>query len=134
MSDLKKKVLADLVFGLLIVAFVLFMYRNEGHSLLHLLLDGFTAAGVLIGGLGGLKFVRNQGAFDVMSYGVSNTLHTTLPFLKSQDRLDDQEESFSDYRKRKSAARKPAWDMLITGGIFLAIALVLLVIYLATES
>ena len=135
MSETRKKVLIDLISGLLIVAFLVYINRNEGFSIVHLLHNGTFAAGVLLLGLGGLKQMRNKGIFDVIGYGFGTAMHNFLPWTRSeQNRLEGREERFEDYQERKQAERKAAADLLISGGIYMALSVALLVIYLLTEG
>ncbi len=134
MKDSKKKILVNFIAGLIMVATVVVINWEREFSWVHKLCDGCFVAGVLLAGMGGLRFARNKGTFDVMSYSVSSVLHTTFSFLRPQNQLGDREESFLDWRDRKQAARKPAGDLLIPGGVFLAVAVVLLIVYVLTEG
>lgn len=134
MKDLQKGLLIDTIMGFVMTAGVVALNWSTGHSFVHLLCDGFSAAGVLLAGMGGLKLVRNKGAFDMMAYGVTSVLHTAIPWTKSTNQLEGREESFADYQARKTEARKPAADLLISGAFFLVLAFIMLAIYMATEG
>ncbi len=128
------KVLVNVIVGAIVAAAVIALNWERELSWSHRLCDGCLTAGTLLAGVGGLKFIRNQGAFDVMGYSMATAIHGWLPMLRPQNQLGDREEPFEDYRERKQAQRKPAADLLISGGIYMALAVVLLVIYLLTRE
>lgn len=150
MSERKKGVLTVLIAGLLLVLVVIFtkwpvekvtqvvdgVEKTQWSwypeiSIFHKLCDGFFVAGVLIFGVGALKFFRNKGTFDVLSYGVSSLVYTAIPMLDKRE-PEQRNEDFYGYTQRKREERKPASELLIAGGVYLALALVMLVLYSVT--
>lgn len=131
MSDSSKSFLANVVTGLVVAIFVFALGMSREHSILRGLCDGFFVASVLLLGFGGIKYVRNKGAFDVAGYGLKSALHMNLPWLKSNSPLEHRDEEFQDYRERKEKSRKSAAPELKAGAIYLALSLISLVIYMA---
>ena len=56
-----------------------FLYRDQGYGLLRQLCDGCFVAAVLLLGAGVLRYVTNQGAFDVLGYGLQSVFHLHVP-------------------------------------------------------
>ena len=55
---------------------------------------------VIGAGCGGLAFVRNQGFFDIMSYGIKTVFHIHLPWTAPRT-PEEGKESFVEYKERK---------------------------------
>lgn len=120
--------------GAVIATAVAILGWTRGHSLLRVLCDGCFVAAVMLLGSGGLKFARNQGTFDMMTYSLKSVFHLHYPFSKMNSPLEEREEDFMDYKERKRAARKPASELLWSGLAYLAASAVFLVIYLLTAG
>lgn len=149
MSKKKKSTLIFLVIGLVIAIAVAIIRGPIGmvtetidgvevthwswNSVFHKFCDGFFVSGMLLFGLGGLKFFRNQGMFDMLSYGVSYVLYVTFPSLNDRRPIEQRNEDYYGYTQRKQEERKPAGDMLIAGAIHLAVAVLLYVLYALTR-
>lgn len=126
MTEFRKKLLANLISGLLIAVIVIFFRYDAEKGLIHQLCDGCFVAGVMLLGFGGLKFARNAGTFDMMAYGIDSALRVTLPWVMKEKKDAD----FVAYKERKQETRKPAKPEVVSGLIFLALSLVLLILYL----
>lgn len=134
MSDRKKGVLIYLAIGLVIAIAVVAMEWSSDVSLAFLLCDGCFVAGVLVMGMGGLKFFRNQGVFDAMAYSIAYVFYTAFPGAKPRRADGVEKEKLYEYKERKRAERKPAAELLIAGAVYLGLAAIALVIYLLTEN
>jgi len=130
MEDRRKAFIIDLVFGAVIVAFVAIVTAKRQHSLVHLLSDGCFTAAVLLLGTGGLKFVRNEGMFDIFSYSMKSVFTIHFPSSKMNSPLQEKKESFVDYKERKKQTRKPPHDLLWAGLVYFALTVVLIAVYL----
>ena len=126
----KKKFLVNMIIGLVIAAVVFFLYWGDDRAILHRFCDGCFVAGVVLMGMGGLKVARTAGTFDIMSYGIAEAVHMTLPWLRTEKKDAD----FAAYKERKREERKPSGDLLAAGGIYLALAAIFLVLYLLFAS
>jgi len=128
MTNQKKGFLIYLALGgaIAIAVIVLNLIRYD-YAVTHLLCDGFFVAAVVLLGMGGLKYTRNQGMFDMLSYSLSTTFTLHYPFTKMNSPLEERQESFLDYKERKRTKRKPAADLLWSGLVYLVLALLLLV-------
>lgn len=150
MSERKKGILINFVLGLILAVVVIFIKWPVEKtteivdgvekscwswypeiSLFHKLSDGFFVSGVLIFGIGALKFFRNKGTFDILSYGVSSVIYTAIPMLDRR-KPERRNEDFYGYTQRKQEERKPASELLIAGGVYLALAALMLVLYSIT--
>lgn len=125
---MKKKVIINLVVGLVMAVVVFFLNWETDRTLFHRLCDSCFVAGVMLMGVGGLKWARNAGAFDMMSYGLSSALDMTFPWIKREHKDAD----FVAYKERKQEERKPASDLLIAGAVYLALAVIFLILYQLT--
>lgn len=128
MTNLKKGIIIHLVLGLAIVIGVIVLNWQYEYHWTHLLCDGFFVAAVVLLGFGGLKFTRNQGMFDMLTYSVSSVFQIHYPFSKMDSPLQDRQESFLDYKERKRAKRKSAAELLWSGLVYLVLALIFLVV------
>ena len=130
MNEKQKGILIHLCVGAVIAGAVMILGLSRGHSVLRILCDGCFVAAVMLLGSGGLKFARNQGAFDMMAYGVKTAFHLHYPFSKMNSPLDEREEDFVAYKERKRAQRKSSAEILWAGLVYLVASVVFLVIYL----
>ena len=116
--------------GAVIATAVAILGWTRGHSVLRLLCDGCFVAAVVLLGSGGLKFARNQGTFDMMTYSLKSVFHLHYPFSKMNSPLEEREEDFVDYKERKRVTRKSSAELLWAGLFYLIAAVLFLVIYL----
>lgn len=129
MDEKRKSVLVCLIIGAAICALVMAInWQFEQHILRRLSDCTFVAAVVLLGS-GGLKFARNQGTFDIMSYGLKSAFQIHFPFSKMDKPLSARQESFADYKERKRQKRKGASDLLWSGLVYLVLAILFTVLY-----
>ena len=130
MSEKQKGILIHIGAGAVIAVAVAVLGWYRGHSALRMLCDGCFVAAVVLLGSGGLKFARNQGTFDMMTYSMKAVFHLHYPFSKMNSPLEEREEDFIDYKQRKQSKRKSSAELLWAGLGYLAAAVVFLVIYL----
>ena len=124
MKEKWKGFLIALAVGAVFVLGAVFLNRDTGKEPLRIACDAFTLAAVLLLGFAGLVWSRNEGTFDMVSYGV------TRSFKYRYRKMDKAyKESFYDYRKRTHEERKPATGCLWAGLVYLAVALVLMLIF-----
>lgn len=129
MSEKIKKLIPYFAAGVVIFVVVIVLNRDQDYTLIHRLCDGFFVAGALLLGMGGLKFCRNQGAFDMISYGVVSTFHNHFPGAKMDSPLQEREDYVS-YAERKRAERKSPKEFFVVGSAFMIPAVILLVVYM----
>ena len=121
-----KKYLITFVIGLLI-AFLVIIFKDtfsltDKKEILRNLIDGFFVSSVIIGGLGLLVFVSNEGAFDMISFGLLSFFSMFKP--KSERKY----ESYFDYKQSKAKEKIQSGFILYVGLILFAITLILLFI------
>ena len=88
------------------------------------LADAFQIPSVIMLMVGVLVWVANQGTFDMISYGLNRAKGSLLPFLGQSD------ETFYDYKVRKSAKRITGYSFLfISGGIYLIPGIIFNILY-----
>lgn len=97
---------------------------NSGKETVRIFCDAFTLAAVMLLGFAGLVWSRNEGTFDMLNYGVSRSFK-----YRYKKRDEKYKESFYDYKKRKREDRTPAWGSLWAGLVYLAIALILMLVF-----
>ena len=125
MTDRQKGFLMFLILGAGMAAAVIALNWGQDYSWSHRLCDGFFTAAVLLLGFGGLKYARNKGTFDVMSYGMISAFHLHFPGAKGIR----GEEDFVTYRERKQAERKSPAEILMAGLVYLVLAFLMLLVY-----
>lgn len=129
MNEKFKSFLGDLALGALVAAAVTWLNVTRGYSFLHCLCDGFFVSAVLLLGLGGLRGVRNKGAFDIAGYGLNTAVRIAFPFLHGKEDADVYE-----YSQRKAEKRKGAGGLLAAGTVYLVLSIIVLAMYYAVRS
>jgi hypothetical protein len=86
--------------------------------------DGFIVSGFLVVGAGGLVWLSNEGAFDMIKYGVSSAFTTKFSDPKHRKFKD-----FYEYREARSKNKAKFIHLLIVGASYFFIGLVFFVVY-----
>lgn len=129
MKERTKGILVTLVVGAGIAAAVMALNWSRDVGFLQKLCDGLFVAAVMLLGSGGLKFFRNQGVFDMMSFGIAQTYYTMFPSAKMNLPEERQKEDLYEYQQRKRKERKSPAELLIAGAVFLALSLIAFGLY-----
>ena len=97
-------------------------------AIMKILSDCFTLPGVLLVGIALLGWVSSKGTFDIFGYSINGL----LGLFKKESYY--KQESYYDYRVRKSESRKPFnVPMLLVGLAFLLLGLLMTVAFLIME-
>ena len=119
-----RKYLITLIAGLAAVAAIVWVKdifaQTEPAAVCHILCDAFFVVGWVTFAAGALVFTSNEGAFDMLSYGMSSFLD--LFREKSRKKFH----TYFDYKQSKAEKKFSFGFLLICGLLFLAISLVLL--------
>ena len=97
--------------------------QTEPVQIFHILCDGFFAVGVVITSAGLLVFSANEGAFDVLVYGISTFLGM---FRKNYER---KYETLYDYKESRSGKKNKFGFLLVCGVVFIVISLIMYALY-----
>ena len=97
--------------------------QSEPVMIFHILSDSFIVPGVLLSGFGLLIFVSNEGAFDILTYGV----RSFLGFFKKNPKREY--ETFYDYKVSRASKKLRFGTVLVCGLFFLLIAVIMYYIY-----
>ena len=124
MSGKIREFLILLAVGAAIAAAVFALNLRREYGALRSLCDGLFVAAVLLLGVGGIKAARNKGTFDVAGFGLRHVVDMTVPAFRREEREDLQQ-----YRERKALERKSSAGLLLAGGVYLAMAVIALVVY-----
>lgn len=92
-------------------------------NILHILCDGFFIVGVVMSGAGLLIFTSNEGAFDMMVYGVKSFIDL---FRKTKLNKYD---TYYDYTVSRASKKVKFGFLLICGLCFLAVSVLLYYLY-----
>ena len=128
MTERAKSILKSVIFAVAVGALVFFTNPQGSGDLFRRICDAFFTPGALLLGSAGLTWCRNQGAFDLLAYGVTSVFHTHVPGA-SIGHARDEKEDFITYRDRKAASRKPPFGTLWVGLALTVLSVVLVVIY-----
>lgn len=91
--------------------------------------DCFIIPGVLLAGVGAISWAGREGLFDMLAYGGKTFLG-----LFSRSVASGLPKSYYEYRQQKnSQGRRWLWRVLLVGGIFLAVGLLVFLFYAVTE-
>ena len=122
-----KKYLITTVVGLLAVGAIIWskdlFAQTAPVTVFHILCDAFFAVGVVISAAGVLIFSSNEGTFDIFAYG----FNAFADMFRKQSRK--QYHTFYDYKESRADVKIPFAFLLIVGGAFIAISLVMLYFY-----
>ena len=130
MSIKRKDLIANAIAGLLIAMFCFFNTADRGFTVLRRLCDGSFVAGVMIFGAGVILFCANRGAFNLFGYSARMGLSLIFPIGKNPWDGSRGRETYYDYCERKAQEpAKPVSPLLIVGGGYILIAMILLIIY-----
>ena len=90
--------------------------------------DSFLIPGAVFLAVAGLSWIATFGMFDIMSFGCSSLFGRFIPF----DSVYRRQESYYDYKVKKDEKGR-VWklDMLLIGGIFFLLSVVMTVVYSA---
>ena len=92
--------------------------------LLARLCDAFFIPGVVSVGVGLLVLLSNGGAFDMFAYG-----GRVFIGMFRKDPLERKYGSYHEYRRARKEKKRSFWYMIIVGGVYVAVAAVLFVVY-----
>lgn len=127
MNKKLKSFLVSFAVGAVLCALVILINRDQGYGTLRQLCDGCFVAAVLLLGVGVLRFVANQGVFDVLGYGVQSVFHLHVPGASIGNARD--QETMQGYQARKAKKRKSPAGLLYAGLVWLAVSAVLLIVF-----
>lgn len=137
---MSKRKIFNLIFILVLCCAVTFYYvsskkvkyqrQSEKYKIMA---DGFTIPGLIVTGFGLLMVITDTGTLDGVVYGMQTAFRMlTFQFL-SKGRQQTYGE-FKDHREEVRQLRRLRgggfWYIVITGGAFLSVAIVYVVLYL----
>lgn len=126
----KAKVWIQLAVGLLIALFIMWyqgaFIATKASDIVMAVGDGFTVAAVLYLGMGALMWISTTGFFDIFGFAFKRAARVFIPNF-----FVDAEGNFYEYKMGKVEKRKgfSQHSALIIGAIFLAISIVLTVVW-----
>ena len=97
--------------------------QTDAATIYHILSDSFIVAGVLLGGLGLLVFVSNEGVFDILVFGTKQ-FFGFFRKAKTQKFAD-----FYEYKEAQAQKKLKFGSILVVGAFFIALSAVMLVLY-----
>lgn len=127
MGDTQKSILIDLFIGLVIAlagAILMDVFHAQNlRDVLRLLSDCFfLPAAILLAG-SGLTWAKNGGVWDGLGFTVKTM------FIRMMPDYDDRRVTFAEYREQRESKRSSPIPALVAGLIFLALAMVFLVLF-----
>lgn len=131
MKYFKKKILPYLipfVCGLALFIFVIvtrdLFKQTDKKEIYRILSDATFIPGVIVGGVGLLVFLSNEGAFDIISYGM------IMFFGKFKKNINERRyDSYYDYKVAKRGNKKSFANILLVGVFFLLFAVLFVILY-----
>ena len=100
-------------------------FTQSGAVNVQILADAFFVAGILMSLFAGMLYVSGEGALVGIGFVLRNALLTFIPMGRAK------QERYADYRERKMSRAKKQNDscILITGLFFLAIGVILTMVW-----
>ena len=117
-----------ITFGIgLLIALLVIIYRDtfsqtDKKEIIRYICDGFFVSAICVGGLGLLVFVSNEGAFDMIAYGLSSF----FSLFKTKERKYN---SYFDYKESKAKNKIESGFILYVGLLLLLITIILYFVY-----
>lgn len=103
------------------IACLIGLFKSEDTAaVFRKLADASTVTGILTFGIGLLTFCGNHGAFDMIGWGVKNGLKMLIPMAS----LKANKKTYAEYKEERAANPKPFKFLLLTGAVFLVLAIV----------
>ena len=118
-----------ITFGVGVILSAIVMYskglfaQTDAATIYHILSDSFIVSGVLLGGLGLLVFVSNEGVFDIIIFG------TRQFFGFFRKKKDTKYADFYEYKESRAQNKLKFGSILVVGAFFVALSAVMLVLY-----
>jgi hypothetical protein len=127
MKESTKELLSSLIAGVFFCGAVIVINREVEMPLVQRLCDGCFVAAVMLMGTAGLRYANKQGTFDMMAFGMRSVFFTAFPSARPVD--ERVNEDYVAYSERKRVGRKSPKMQLLAGTIYLAVSVVLLLVY-----
>ena len=102
---------------------------NDSNTVIHYLVDSAFTVGVIIFCLGLLVFVSNLGAFSMLRYGIYR-----FATLFRHDPAKIKFRTYYDYVQATKEKNTPYGFLLIVGGLYIVISLILLLFWHRPEA
>jgi hypothetical protein len=136
---MSKKKLFNLIFIIVLCCAVAFYYISSKKIRFQrpaekykILADGFTIPGLLVTSFGLLMVISDTGTLDGVVYGMQTAFRMLTFQFFSKDKQPTYGE-FKDHREEMRQLRRMRgggfWYIVITGGVFIAIAVVFVIMY-----
>lgn len=129
MREHKKAYLISTAVGLLIALGVFLVKglftQTDALIRLKILCDGFFVSAVMLLGVGLLVMVSNEGIFSTLAFGVKR-----FGLFFFNRKIEKDRESYADYYQRKREKQAPYKFLLVVGGAFMLVAVILCVVYI----
>ena len=127
MSESRVKLLVDLGMGLAMAVGAAFLFdlfhAGSIQDVLRILSDCFFLPGVMFLGMGGLTWTKNGGVWD----GIGFTFKSIAGRMRRN--YDEERVTFAQYREERAAKNSSPASSLITGAVYLTLALAFLFAY-----
>lgn len=114
------------IVAVLLVGVLKGLFREtDAVTIVRILSDGFTLVGILWICFGCLTLLNKAGAFDGLGYSFQSMVRVWRNRMKEEGKPN----SYYEYKQAADKKRKRAWHLIIVGAAFLAVAIVLVIIY-----
>ena len=107
------------------------VFRETDQALIvRYLSDAFLIPGVLLMGIGLLSYIKKEGAYDGLGY-TFQTMRRAFAMRNYREPIEEgsEDRTYFGYKQKVKAKRKVAWHLVIVGGGFLLIAIVLTIVH-----
>ena len=127
MGDTRKRIIADLIIGLVMavaLAFLTDVFHAESKSdLYRLLSDCFFLPAVILLASAGLTWTKNGGVWDGLVFSMKTMMS------RMTRRYEDDCVTFAEYREKREEKASSPIPSLIAGAVYLVLAMVFLALY-----
>lgn len=120
MKENTKLFIKAMIIGILISLAVFLLGNSRGYETARCFCDAFFVSAAFLFAAGGLGYVKNKGAFDVMGFGISHSFRTHFPAFGVPD------DNLEAFKERKERERRSASPLVLAAVIFLVLSLIML--------
>ena len=103
--------------------------QTDTVEIIRILSDAFLLAGVVELGAGLLSWLKKDGTYDGLGYSFHTLRMSFVRRRMSEKDRKAEGRTYYDYKQNVKAKRKVAWHLIIVGGGFLLIAIILTVVF-----
>jgi hypothetical protein len=131
MDETRKNIFIDLILGLVVVVAAVFLmdvfHAQTTRDLFRLLSDCFFLPAAMLLASAGLNWAKNGGVWDGLGFTVK------ILFARMMPNYESKRITFAEYKEKREEKSSSSIPALVSGLVYLAVAVVFLVLFNITK-